>query len=183
MDQEIASAITSELFHHQDPAHIRIMNTRRNAKGVITAITHQNATAEIALRYLDIIITATRTVDKVVVDVEENESWERLKIHRVHLVPYIGKGTDGLQKMREEFEIENKGVTIPSQVQWLANPRSMRQRWQNGEIAVSSVVFVVKGSKVAKGFVKKSIKAAGVWYRVDTYSNAGSDSRCELCCG
>jgi len=62
------------------------MNARRNAKGVITEMTQQNATAEMALQYRDIIITAARTVDKGVVDVEENESWERLKIHAVPLV-------------------------------------------------------------------------------------------------
>jgi hypothetical protein len=31
--------------------------------------------------------------------------------------------------------------------------------------------------------IKKGIKAAGVWYRVEAFTNAGLDSRCELCCG
>jgi hypothetical protein len=183
MDKEIASAINRALFHQKAPAHIRIMNARSNAKGAITAITHQNATAEMALRYSNIIITAARTIDKGVVDVEENESWERLKIHAVPLVRYMGKGREGLQKMREEFEAENEGVAIPTQVWWLGNPRAIRERRQNGEIAASSVEFVVKGSKVAKGLVKKVIKAAGVWYRVETYTKVGPESRCELCCG
>jgi len=183
MDQEIASAINRALFHQQAPAHIRIMNARRNAKGAITAITHQNATAEMAMWYRDIIITAARTVDKGVVDIEENETWERLKIHAVPLVRYMGKGTEGLQKMRAEFEAENKGVAIPTQVQWLANPRTMKERRQNGEITASSVVFVVKGSRVAQNSMKNVIKAAGVWHRVEAFTSAGPDSRCELCCG
>jgi hypothetical protein len=49
MDQEIGLAINRALFHQKAPAHIRIMNAQRNAKGVITAITHPNATAEMAL--------------------------------------------------------------------------------------------------------------------------------------
>jgi len=183
MDQQIASAINRALFHQKPPAHITIMNAKRNAKGAITAITHPNATAEMALQYRDIIITAARTVDNGVVDVEENESWERPKIHAVPLVRYMGKGTDGLQKMREELEAENEGIVISTQVRWLANPRTIRERRQNGEIAASSVVFVVKGSRVAQSLVKKGIKAAGVWYRVETYTNEGPDSRCELCCG
>jgi len=93
MDQEIASAINRALFHQKAPAHIRIMNAERNAKGAITAITHPNATAEMALQYCDIINTAARTVDKGVMDGEENESWERLKIHAVPLIQYMGKGT------------------------------------------------------------------------------------------
>jgi hypothetical protein len=183
MDQEIASAINRALFHQKAPAHVRIMNAKRNARGTITAVTHQNATAAMALMYRDVIITAARTVDKGVIDVEENESWERLKIHAVPLVRYMGKGTEGLQKMREEFEAENEGIAIPTQVRWLANPRTIRERRQNGEIAASSVVFVVKGSKAAQKLIKKGIKAAGVWYRVEAFTNAGPDSRCELCCG
>ena len=146
MDQEIASVINRALFRQQAPAHIRIMNVRRNAKGAITAITHQNATAEMALLYRDIIISAARTVDMGVIDVEGNESWERLKIHAVPLIRYMGKGTEGLQKMREEIQAENEGVAIPAQVRWLANPRTIKERRQNGEITASSVVFVVKGS-------------------------------------
>jgi len=183
MDHEIASAINRALTQPRAPAHIRIMNAKRNAKGAITAITHPNATAEMALQYRDIIITAARTVDKGVVDVEENESWERLKIHAVPLLRYMGKGTEGLQKMQEEFQAENQGIVIPTQVRWLANPRTIREGRQNGEIAASSVVFLVKGSKIAQSLVREGIKAAGVWYRVETYTHEGPDSRGELCCG
>jgi len=134
-----------------------------------------------AMRYRDVIITAARTVDRGVVDVEENETWERLKNHAVPLERYMGKGTEGLQKMREEDKAENEGIAIPAQVRWLANPRTIRERRQNGEIAASSVVFVVKGNKVPQSLIKKGIKAAGVWYRVEAFTNAGPDSRCELC--
>jgi len=70
MDRQIASAINRAVFHLQTPAHIRILEMRRNAKGTITRFTNQNATAEMALQYRDIIITTARTVEKAVVDVE-----------------------------------------------------------------------------------------------------------------
>jgi len=79
MDQEIASAINGALFCQQAPAHIRILNARRNAKGAITAITHRNATAAMAMLSRDIMITAAMTVDKRVVDVEENEDLGKAK--------------------------------------------------------------------------------------------------------
>jgi hypothetical protein len=116
MDQEIVSAIHDTLFHQQALAHIRIMNVRRNGNGATTAITHQNATADMAMRYSDIIIKAARTDDMGVVDVELNETWAMLKIHALPLVRYMGKGTEGLEKMREEFEVENEGVAIATQV-------------------------------------------------------------------
>jgi len=126
---------------------------------------------------------AARTVDKGVIDVEDNESWQKLKIHAGSLLQYMGKGTECLRKMREEFPSENKGTEIPTQVRWLANPRTIRERRQTGEIAASSVVFDVNGSKVAQGLIEKGIKVTGVWYRVEPYTNTGLDSRCELCCG
>jgi hypothetical protein len=54
----------------------------------------------------------------------------------------MGNNTEGLQKMRQEFEPENEGIAIPTQVRWLANPRTIRERRQNGDIVVSSVVFL-----------------------------------------
>jgi hypothetical protein len=159
------------------------MNARRNARGTITATTHQNATAEMALLYRDIIIKAARSVDKGIIDVEGNESWERLKIHTVPLVRYMGKGTKGLQKMREEIQAENEGVRIPPQVSWLSNPRTIKEREQRGEIKASSVVFMVKGKKVAQRLVNKGVTAAGVRNMVEPYTNAGSDSLSDLCCG
>lgn len=78
MDQEIAVAINRALFYQQAPVNIRIMNARSITQGAIMAITHQNATAELALRNRDIIIIPVRTVDKGVKDVEGNETWQRL---------------------------------------------------------------------------------------------------------
>jgi len=183
MDQEIASAIKRSLFHQMPPAHVRIMNAKIHPKGTITAITLRNATAAMALVYRDLIITAARTVDKGVINVEGNISWERRKIHTVPLVRYMGNGMEGLQMMRDEIHDENNGVMIPVQVRWLANPHSIRERRQRGEISASSVVFVVKRNKVARKPVKDGIKAAGEWSRVEPFANIGPDSRCEHCCG
>jgi len=108
------------------------------------------------MQYSDIITTAARTFDKGVVDVEEDRTWHRLKIHAVTLVWYIRQGTEGLQKMPEEFEAENKGIKVPTQVQWLANPRTINEGRQNGEITTSSVVFVVKWSKAAQIWIRRT---------------------------
>lgn len=42
---------------------------------------------------------------------------------------------------------------------------------------------MVKQSRVAQNLIKKCIKAVGVWYRVDTFTNKCPDSKCELSCG
>jgi hypothetical protein len=56
-------------------------------------------TAEMAMQHCDIITMVARTATRGVVDVEENETWERLKIHAVPLMRHIGNGTGGLQKI------------------------------------------------------------------------------------
>jgi len=107
IDQEITSAIKSASFHSKATAHIWIINPKMNSKGGSTAIMHQNATAQTAMWYCDIIITAARMLDKAVVDVHANESWDRLKIQGVPHIRYIGIGAEGLRNMRGEFEAEN----------------------------------------------------------------------------
>lgn len=174
-DQEVAGAINRAIFHRQALAYLRVMNARRNAKGALTAITNQNVQSEMAMRYRAMIITAARTVHKDLVDVEENKTWERVMIHAVGLVRYMRKVPQGLKKMKVQFQAENEGVIIPTQEWWLTNPSAITVRRRNRELSASLVVFVVKCSKVAKGLVKRSIKAVGVWFRVDTYTNLGPD--------
>jgi len=128
MDQEIASAIDCALFHLKAPAHCSIMDARSNARGTITAVTHQNALAAMALMFRGVFITAALTVDKGSIDVEQNEFWESLKIYAEPLVRYMGNGTEGLQNMRKEIEAENEGIAICTQVRWLANPRTLSER-------------------------------------------------------
>jgi hypothetical protein len=96
MDQEIPSVINRALFHQNAPAHIKIMNTKKNGKGATTAVMHPHATAEMDLQYCNIILTVVRTIDKAVVDFKDNKSWERLKIDTVPLIQYMGKATEGL---------------------------------------------------------------------------------------
>jgi hypothetical protein len=155
MDPDIVSVIIRALCHQQAPAHIRIMNARRHQKGGNSAIKQKRKTDEITLQYCNIGIPAARTVDNCVIHVNANESWERVKIHVGPLLHYKGKGIEGLQKMREEFEAENERIAIPTNVGYLANLGTTRQRRQNGKIAVSSVVFGIKGNKVEQRWVQK----------------------------
>jgi hypothetical protein len=137
MDQKISSAINRELYHLKAPEHITIMNANRNAKRVITALTHPNVIAEMALQYSVIIITAVGPVNNRVVDFEETESWASLNIHTIHLIRSTGEGTECLQKMQHEFEARNEGTVIPTEVRLQVRPRSIWERRQNADIASS----------------------------------------------
>ena len=110
---------------------------------------------------------------------EENELCARLKFHTVPLVRSMGKGTNALQKLREEIQAENEEVTMPALVRWLSNPRTIKEREQRTENKASSVVFVVKGKKVPQRLVSKGVTAAGSRYKVEPYTNTVPNSLCE----
>jgi len=108
-------------------------------------------------------ITAARTVQKAVIDIEENTSWERLMIHAVPLMKYMRNGTDGLQQMWDEIHTQNEGIADTLLVPWLARAPTIKQRRQQVEISTSLVVFIVKGSQVGRRLVKERMKAP-VWW-------------------
>lgn len=70
ISREIVWAINTPHLHQNAPAHIRIINARRNAKGAITPLMHQIAIVEMVPGYCAMIIAARRTVDKGVIDIE-----------------------------------------------------------------------------------------------------------------
>jgi hypothetical protein len=79
--------------------------------------------AAIALAYHNESINIAHMVDKGVIDVEEKQFLERLIVHPVPLVRYIGKGREGLRQMRDEIHAEDERVVIPFHVPRL---RTMR---------------------------------------------------------
>jgi hypothetical protein len=126
-----------------------------------------NAKEELALLYRDVISTAARSAGNGFIEVEGNQSWERLNIHTFWLMRYMGKGTERLQKMREEIQAVSEGVGMPVQARWILNQRTIKDRERRGEIKAASVVCIVRGNKLAQRLVNKGINAAGVQYKVD----------------
>jgi hypothetical protein len=75
----------------------------------------------------------------------------------------MGQGIQGLLKMQHTVDLKNEGIIIPTQVLYLANLHSMRERRQHGEIGACSIVFVLNGSMVEMILVKMCIKLVGAW--------------------
>jgi hypothetical protein len=91
MEQEIVSAINRVLSPLTAPAHIQMINMNGNMKGTIMVITHQHAMAAMALVYSYVFINAAHRVYNGVINIAENESWDRLKVHVVPFVRYMTK--------------------------------------------------------------------------------------------
>jgi len=84
--------------------------------------------------------------------------------------------------LRQELQAENEGVVLPLAINWIGGPKDVQKKKAEGKKA-SSVVFAVKGSKMAENVLKGGLRAAGVKYDVEKFMNAGADSFCGVCSG
>jgi len=82
--------------------------------------------------------------------------------------------------MRQELQAKNEGVVLPLAINWIGGPKDVQKKKAEGKKA-SSVVFAVKGSKMAEKVLKGGLRAAGVKYDVEKFVNAGPDSFCGVC--
>jgi len=180
-DLDISSEVNRALFEAKVPHFVRIQGVTKNTRGCLSTITTPGATAEMLIRYREIVIKAARKVDAGIVDIETVELWEKVKMHGVNFDRYLGKKTGGgLEKLRQELQAENEGVVLPLAINWIGGPKDVQKKKAEGKKA-SSVVFAVKGSKMAEKVLKGGLRAAGVKYDVEKFVNAGPDSFCGTC--
>jgi len=180
-DLDISSEVNRALFEAKVPYFVRIQGVTKNTRGCLSTITTPATMAEMLIRYREIVIKAARKVDTGIVDIETNELWERVKMHGVNFDRYLGKKTGGgLEKLRQELQAENEGVVLPLAINWIGGPKDVQKKKMEGKKA-SSVVFAVKGSKMAEKVLKGGLRAAGVKYDVEKFMNAGPDSFCGVC--
>jgi len=127
------------------------------------------------------VITGARKVDAGIVDIETVELWEKVKMHGVNFDWYLGKKTGGgLEKLRQELQAENEGVVFPLAISWIGGPKDVQKNKAEG-MKASSVVFAVKGSKLAERVLKGGLRAAGMKFDVEKFIKAGPDSFCGVC--
>jgi len=180
-DLDISSEVNRALFEAKVPHFVRIQGVTKNTRGCLSTITTPAATAEMLIRYREIVIKAARKVDAGIVDIETNELWERVKMHGVNFDRYLGKKTGGgLEKLKQELQAENEGAVLPLAINWIGGPKNVQKKKAEGKKA-SSVVFAVKGSKMAEKVLKGGLRVAGVKYDVEKFMNAGPDSFCGVC--
>ena len=116
------------MFQEGISTHIHIFQLWRNARGTLSGLSTPYTPVSQLLVYRDTIIRAVRTVDPGIVNITSNETWKWVKIHGVTLFLYMGKGTNGLNKLREEIEAENEGVEIPMEMRWLGRVPTIQER-------------------------------------------------------
>jgi hypothetical protein len=74
------------------------------------------ACADMLLRWKNNIVKEARQVDQEFIDVEKNETWERMKMHGIRLDQYAVKKNGSLEKLRPEIRAENGVIIIPMNI-------------------------------------------------------------------
>jgi len=72
-DLDISSEVNRALFEAKVPHFVRIQGVTKNTRGCLSTITTPAATAEMLIRYREIVIKAARKVDAGIVDIETVE--------------------------------------------------------------------------------------------------------------
>jgi len=133
------------------------------------------------IQYREIVIKAAREVDAGVVDIESHELWDRVKMHAINFDrDLVNKTGGGLEKLRQELQGENEGVVLPLAIICIGGPKDVHRKIVEGKTA-STVVFAVKGSKMAQKVLKGGLRAAGAKYDAEKFINAGPDFFCGTC--
>ena len=156
----------------------------RNANRSIVIMTNETISADDMIeRWEHLLINATKGVDKGVTSIESQDAWYKLRIHGIPLRRFMGKGTEGLQKLCEELEAENPSCQTLPGARWLGNPVTMKEKMRKGEQSASTVVVTVKGRGASNHLLQHKAMIGGLRYTVDRYIPARPDSMCETCCG
>jgi hypothetical protein len=183
-NQEIASNINRALAAAGAPNHHRTTKVYRNQARSIVVITKELVSAEELIEnWHDLIINAARGADKGVTEVEASDAWIKLRVHGLPLRRFMGRGSEGVMKIKEDIEAENPGCKLLPSVRWLGNPVVLREKMRTGEKTASTAVITVKGRKAAGELTQHKAMIGGIRYTVDRYIAAGPDSMCEICCG
>jgi hypothetical protein len=122
-------------------------------------------------RVKDIVLKAARLVDNTICDLDENNTWTRIKVHNIPLEHYFWPGSQG--QLKEEIEADNPGVTIPGPIRWIKSVKAIGNEWDKGTINHSSIVLNVKDKSAVQKMLKHGIRMAGKSHECEIYVREG----------
>ena len=149
-DLDILSEVNTALFEAKVPYCVRIKEVRKNTRGYLTTITTPGATAEMLIRYREIVIKAAKKVDAGFVDIQTNELWERVMMHGVNFNRYLQKKTGGgLEKLGRSCRLRTRGWCCPlpstgSEGQRMCRRRGKRRQHQQSCLQSMEVKWLIK---------------------------------------
>jgi hypothetical protein len=178
---EIADLMSSiNLALHQKGTEERVERLRQSLSLRIFGTTTKTTSLEALFKHRDLILNAARRKLASIVDLGANQQWTWAKVHGIqHAQRYLGKG--GLRKLREELKAENKGLTIPTEIRWLARNEDIRAKLREGTKEATSVTFAISGEASFAYFRRHGVHLLGERYKVELFEEARPDALCGRC--
>ena len=159
---------------HGKGASARIRDLFLTRSGKYQGSTQPTSSAEQLLGHRDEVIRAARSADPSVTGVEARTAWWWIKVHSIPVARYLGRGSGDTESLREELEVENEGVRIPSSVRWLSGAASVKARHDN-IITASSVVCAVSDESGYRSIRKGGLRLQGRRCEADAYEEVWPD--------
>ena len=129
-------------------------------KGQLSGLLGEFSASQEVLKHKDLIITAARVCDPLVIGVQQIETWVKLKVHRIPLNRYLGN----LELAKEEIEIQNKSI-LPQPLRWL---RSLSMLLE-GDSYKSTIVATFRDRQLANKALQTGLFFGGKRYITEKY--------------
>jgi len=183
---QITPAMATNVVAHINVAlskvtpHVRTTVGKISARGPLSTMAREGASAAMLLLFRKEIIEAARKADKGVIDVAANESWVELKI----LVPYAQyRHPEGLADLKAQIAAENEGVETVA-LRWMRAKRVIEEHFQRGILphGGASVVFKVP-NKTAGQKLTTEMWVVGNKFKALQFIPNKADTVCGRCSG
>ena len=83
------------------------------------------------------------------------------QVHAIPVARYLCRGSNGMETLRGEIEVENEGVRVPSAVRWLSGAPSVKARFNERIIKASSAVLAVPDEATHRPARKNGLRLHG----------------------
>lgn len=112
------------------------------------------------------LIKAAKSIDQGVIGVEALEQWQRLKVHGMPLLQYLGEGKMDLLYREIESSI---GIKLKTRPRWLVNEARLEERLESGTGKGSAIVITVGNSTEAAKLCAKGLRFGGALKVIERY--------------
>ncbi len=159
------------------PEHIRLLRLWETPSGAISGLLKEKASAEMLISAKEEILKAAKKLDSSISSFQAAEQWYSLRIHTVSLERYLN--STGMKILKEEIKSTN-GLNLPNSPRWI-NQKRAEERFNNNEIAFSTIVIKVRSKIIADGLIAKGIEFGGKRHTIELFQEMKQDTICQKC--
>ena len=142
-------------------------------KGKLSRLLGECSSSQEVLKYKDLLITAARAFDPLIIGVQPTENWTKLKVHGVSLNRYLGN----LELAKEEIEIQSQ-ARLPLLPRWLKSPSVLLE----GGNQKSTLVVTIRDRQLVEKALQAGLYFGGNQYITEKYWESGRGQICPRCC-